>query len=60
MIYSTLERSAFSKVYGVAKQINTGDLLDPAESFREFGTASVIDNNNRTSETLRQCPHQFN
>jgi len=44
----------------VAKQMNTGDLLDPAESFHEFGAASVIDNNDRTSETLRQCPHQFN
>jgi len=60
VIYSGLERGAFSKVYGEAKQMNTSDLLDPAESFREFGAASVIDNNDRTSETLRQCPHQFN
>jgi len=60
VIYSGLERGAFSKVYGEAKQMNTSDLLDPAESFREFGAASVIDNNDRTSETLRQCAHQFN
>ena len=60
VIYSTLERSAFSKVYGVTKQVNGWDLLDVAEKFGEFGAAAVIDHDNRATVRLRQCPHQFN
>ena len=65
MIYSSLERRPFSKIYRVMKHMNgldliDLDLLDLAETFRVFSAASVIDDNDWARVRLRQRPHKFN
>jgi len=53
VIYSGLERSAFSKIHGIANQVNASDSLDLAEPVREFRAAAIVDNDNRASVRLR-------